>query len=190
MRFLTIFLLAGALAGCSDASGDLSTQFSTTPFRHLRGVELGMKGSRLHQIRPAARYAPYLGLQERITGYTVSYQFPTTTTESAATDVGPNETLEGIFITETFVSREAAEKSWRDQVRELTSARRAPNACESFPSGGLQARWFSGKNVLAIGVFPREPMAPNVGDRVIYALAPKTTMKQPAGPATIACPTS
>ena len=149
-----------------------------------------MTGKRLHAARPAARYAPYLGLQERIPGYTVSYQFPASMIESSTTDVGPNDTLEGIFITETFVSREMAEKSWHDKVREVASARRAPNVCESFPTGGMQARWLSGRATLVIGAFPREPMAPNVGDRVIYAIAPTATMKQPPGATPIACPNS
>jgi hypothetical protein len=189
MRFLAVFASFWALGGCADPSSDLSTEFSTTPLRHLRGIELGMKAARVKELRPAATYAPYLGLQERIPGYTVSYQFPYTMVESKATDVGADETLEGIFITEMFVSREMAEKSWRDEVRELASARRAPNDCESFPAGGMQARWLSGSQVLAIGVFPREPMAPTVGDRVIYALAPRATMKQPAGATPVACPT-
>ncbi len=190
MRFLPIFLLAGTLSACAEAASDLSTEFSTTPFRHLRGVELGMKGRRLHEIRPAAKFAPYLGLQERIPGYTVSYQFPYSTTESNATDVGPDESLEAIFITETFVSREQAERSWHEEVREVSAARRAPNNCESFPTGGMQARWFSSNDVLVIGVFPREPMAPTVGDRVIYAFAPRENMKQPAGATPVTCPTS
>jgi hypothetical protein len=189
MRILPVFVLAMTISGCADVTSDLSTQFSTTPFRHLRGVELGMKGRRLHEIRPAATYAPYLGLQERIPGYTVSYQFPYSTTESNATDVRPNDILEGIFITETLVSLELAEQKWREEVRKVVSARRAPNSCEAFPTGGMQARWFAGDNVLAIGAFPREPMAPTVGDRVIFGLAPRETMKQPAGATPIACPT-
>jgi hypothetical protein len=183
-----LLLTCGACGGATPS--DLSTEFRETPFRHLPGVELGMTGRRLHAVRPAAAYAPYLGLQERIPGYTVSYQFPASNVESGGTDVGPNETLQGIFITETFVSREMAEKSWQDKVREVASAKRAPNVCESFPTGGMQARWFSGATALAIGAFPREPMAPNVGDRVIYAVAPAATMKQPPGATPIACPNS
>ena len=183
-----LLITLGACGG--DTQSDLSSEFRETPFRYLPGVELGMTGKRLHVVRPAAKYAPYLGLQERVPGYTVSYQFPMSMVESSNTDVGPNDTLEGIFITENFVSREMAEKSWHDKVRELTAARRAPNVCERFPTGGVQARWFSGSTALAIGAFPREPMAPNVGDRVIYAIAPRATMKQPPGATPIACPTS
>jgi hypothetical protein len=183
-----LLLTLGACRGATPL--DLSTEFKETPFRYLPGVQLGMTGRRLHSVRPAAAYAPYLGLQERIRGYTVSYQFPTSKVESSGTDVGPNDALQGIFITETFVSRDIAEKSWHDKVREVSSAKRAPDVCETFPTGGMQARWFSGKTTFAIGAFPREPMAPNVGDRLIYAVSPATTMKQPPGATPIACPNS
>jgi hypothetical protein len=178
-----------AAAGCADRS-DLSVQLKATPFRHIPGVELGMTGKQLHLLRPAAKYAPYLGLQERLQGFIVSYQFPTSMTESKTTDVGSDEPLEGVFITEQFDSLEKAELSWRAKIREISETRKAPSLCETFPSGGKQARWFSGKMAFAVGVFPKEPMAPAVGDRVIYAVSPRETMKQPPGATKVACPNS
>jgi hypothetical protein len=153
-------------------------------------VELGMTGKRLHGLRPEAKYAPYLGLQERIPGYTISYQFPTTMEESKATDVGPQDQLQGVFISQVFDSMEKAQSTWRDQVNAVSSTHRAPTVCESFPTGGMQARWIAGKKVLAIGAFPREPMAPTVTDRVVYAIASAEDMKQPPGATKIACPNS
>jgi hypothetical protein len=189
MRFRVIFTAALASA-CVDGGSGLSSQFAETPFRFLRGVELGMTGERLHALRPAAKYAPYLGLQEQIPGFTVSYQFPTGTAESAATDVGPNDRLEGVFISERFDSMEKAEAMWRQKVSAVASDHRAPTICESFPTGGMHARWIATDHVFAIGAFPQEPMAPTVQHRVIYALSPRGTMKQPPGATKIPCPTT
>jgi hypothetical protein len=185
---LTALCLVAA-SGCADDS-DLSVQLKATPFRHIPGVELGMTGKQLHLLRPAAKYAPYLGLQERIQNFIVSYQFPTSMSDSKAADVSPDDQLQGVFITEQFDSIDKAESLWKDKIREISSTRHAPGICESFPTGGKQARWFYGTMTFAVGVFPKEPMAPNVGDRVIYAVSPTETMKQPAGATKVACPTS
>ena len=193
MKVIRSLLFLAALGACKDATpSDLSMEFKETPFRHLRGVELGMTGRQLRAARPAAKYAPYMGLQERIPGYTVTYQFPVAAVanDDAGANVGDLDKLEAIFITEGFVSMEDAQRSWHGKVREVSAAHRAPDACETFPTGGMQARWFSGGMVLAIGVFPREPIARAVGDRVLYALAPLATMKQPAGATKVACPNS
>jgi hypothetical protein len=187
MRFRAISAAVLALA-CVDGSSGLSSDFRDTPFRLLPGVELGMTGARLHALRPAARYAPYLGLQEQIPGFVVSYQFPTSPAESSATDVAPTDKLEGVFISERFDSMEKAEATWREKVSAVASSHRAPTICESFPTGGMHARWIGGNHVFAIGVFPREPMAPTVPNRVIYAISPKGTMKQPEGATKISCP--
>lgn len=183
---MVIAALAVACAGSGPS--DLSSTFPDTPFRYLRGVELGMAGTRLHALRTGAKYAPYLGLQERIPGFTVSYQFPTTMMQSSATDIGPDDELEGIFISEVFSSPDKAESKWAEVVRAVSSRDRAPNVCESFPTGGKQARWFTGKQILAIGVFPREPLAPTVTDRIVYAISTADVMKQPSGATKIACP--
>jgi hypothetical protein len=186
---LRVIAIAALAAACMDSGqSDLSADFKETPFRYLRGVELGMTATRLHALRPEAKYAPYLGLQERIPGYTVSYQFPTTMMESSATDVAPNDKLEGVFISEMFDSMEKAESTWRARVHAVSSSHRAPSVCETFPTGGMQARWFAGKNALSIGAFPRERLAPTVTERVIFALSPVENMKQPAGATKIACP--
>lgn len=188
---LRVMVIAALAISCAESGpSDLSTDFAETPFRYLRGVDLGMTGSRLHTLRPEAKYAPYLGLQERIPGYTVSYQFPTTMMESRATDIGPDDRLQGVFVSEVFDSMEKAQMTWRDRVGVVSSTHRAPTVCESFPAGGIQARWMAGKKVLAIGAFPREPMAPTVPDRVVYAIASAGDMKQPAGATRIACPNS
>jgi hypothetical protein len=185
---LRVVLIAVIASACVDAGpADLATDFRETPFRYLRGVELGMTAKRLHALRPAARFAPYLGLQERLPGYVVSYQFPTSM-DAAVSDVAPNDQLDGVFITETFDSMEKADSAWRDGVRAVSSNHRAPSVCDTFPAGGMQARWFAGKRVLAIGAFPRERLAINVTDRVIYAISPTETMKQPAGATKTACP--
>src|SRR4051812_36916423 len=153
---LRVMVIAALAISCAESGpSDLSTDFAETPFRYLRGVELGMTGKRLHALRPDVRYAPYLGLQERFSGYVVSYQFPTTMTESRATDVGPEDQLQGVFISEVFDSMEKAQSTWRDRVNAVSSTHRAPTVCESFPTGGIQARWIAGKKILAIGAFPR-----------------------------------
>jgi hypothetical protein len=46
----------------------------------------------------------------------------------------------------------------------------------------------SGKTVFAIGVFPRETAAKNVGDRVLYVLTPLAAFKQLPGATAIQCP--
>jgi hypothetical protein len=186
MRFQVIFTAALASA-CLDGGSRVPSQLKDTPFRFLPGVELGMTGSRLHALRPAARYAPYLGLQEQIPGFVVSYQFPTGTAESAATDVGANDRLEGVFITERFDSMEKAMAVWMEKVRAVASDYRTPTICESFPRG-MHAKWIEGDHVFAIGAFPQEPMAPSVPHRIIYALSPRATMKQPPGATQISCP--
>ena len=190
MQIRVVFLLMLASA-CADAGGSsLSSAFKETPFRFLPGVELGMTGKRLHAVRPAARYAPYLGLQERIPGFMVSYQFPTTTTETSATDVRPDDTLEGVFISQPFETMELAESTWREKVRAVSSSHRPPTACETVPSGGMQARWVSSRQVFAIGVFPHERMSPTITNRVIYAFSQVESMKQPAGATKMPCPNS
>jgi hypothetical protein len=183
-------IAAFALACADSGPSDLSTDFPETPFRYLRGVELGMSGNRLHALRTEAKYAPYLGLQERIPGFTVSYQFPTTMMQSSATDIGPDDKLEGVFISEVFTSLVKAEAKWAESVRAVSSRHRASAICESFPSGGKQGRWATGKKILAIGVFPREPLAPTVTDRVVYAISTADVMKQPPGATKITCPNS
>ena len=132
---LRVIVMAALALGCADnAPADLSTDFPETPFRYLRGVELGMTGKKLHGLRPEAKYAPYLGLQEQIPGYTVSYQFPTTMMESSATDVAPNDKLEGVFISELFDSMKKAESTWAETVRAVSSRPRTfkqPASCSS-----------------------------------------------------------
>ena len=184
-------LILVILVACNDATTpDLATEFKETPFRHLRGVELGMTGKQLRAVRPTARYAPYLGMQERIPGFTVSYGFPNAISDSRDATVPDSDKLEGVYITEAFVSLEEAEKKWHEVVRGVAAAHRAPNSCESFPVGGRQARWNAGENVFVIGVFPREPIAANVGDRVLYTAARAVSINQPKGGTTIACPTT
>src|ERR1043165_7201189 len=158
------FLMAALALACADlGSGELSNDFRDTPFRYLRGVDVGMTGKRLHELRPGAHYSPYLGLQERIPGFIVSYQFPTAMSETA-TDVGLQDLLQGVFITESFDSMEKAEASWREKVRAVTASHRAPDECDKFATGGMQARWITGNRMVAIGAFPKEPTAPTVMD--------------------------
>jgi hypothetical protein len=190
MSFRLFFVLVLATACLDGGSTGVSDEFKETPFRFLPGVDLGMTGKELHRLRPAATYAPYLGLQEKIPGFTVSYQFPASNMESSAKDVGPNDRLQGVFIAEPFETMQGAELAWREQVSTVSSRHRAPTGCESFPTGGMQALWISGTHVLAIGVFPREPMAPTVPNRVIYAVSPSATLKQPPGATRIDCPKS
>ena len=189
MQFRAAFMVVLGAACIDSARSDLSTAFRETPFRSLPGVELGMTGKRLHAVRPGARFAPYLGLQERIPGFVVSYQFPMSTVESSATDVRPEDTLEGVFISQPFATMEEAESTWREKVGAVSRSHRAPTVCESVPNGGMQARWVSSNQVLAIGVFPQEKMAP-ITNRVIYAFSQIESMKQPAGATKIACPKS
>ena len=185
-RFLILLVAA---AGCAGSSSDLSMQLRETPFRQLRGVHLGMTGRQLHAVRPQARYAPYLGLQERVPGYAVAYDFASAQGDKLTDDVAPDDELRGIYITQTHESEDAAARAWSEATRALARDRRAPHSCERFPAGGVQARWISGDAVIAIGAFPREPNAPNVGPRVIFAVSPKETLKQPEGGTTIPCPT-
>jgi hypothetical protein len=189
MQNRVVFMVALGIACAGSGDSDLASAFRETPFRSLPGVELGMTGKRLHAVRPGARYAPYLGLQERIPGFVVSYQFPMSTVETTATDVRPEDTLEGVFISQPFATMEEAETTWREKVRAVTSSHRAPTLCESVPNGGMQARWVSTNRVFAIGVFPQERMAP-ITNRVIYAFSQAESMKQPAGATKMACPTS
>lgn len=179
------------LAACvSEDALDLSMQFKETPLRQIPGVQLDMPARELKRLRPAATYAPYLGMQERVPGYVISYQFPGSERDDANASVPDNDKLEGIFVTQSFESMEKAEALWREKIREVARAHRAPTACESFSPGGTQARWVRGKQTLAIGVFPKEPLAPTVGDRVIFAISGTATLKQPAGAKPVACPNS
>ena len=182
-------LFAVLLAGCLGADAtDLSMQLSETPFRQLPGVALGMTAVRLHQLRPNAKYSPYFGMQEALPGYTVSYQFPSAVSDAKDADVAPLDELEGVFVTEMFDSMETAETKWRETVVALTRRRREPDLCERFSAGGMQARWAAGKTAIAIGAFPREPIAPAIGNRVVYAVSPINTMKQPPGATKMECP--
>jgi hypothetical protein len=185
-RLLLVLFLAAA---CGRDSTDLSVSLRETPFRQLRGVRLGMTGRELHATRPRARYSPYLGLQEEIPGYKVSYQFLSAQSDSANADIDPADRLGGVFITQSFPTEDAAARAWAEAARTLAKERRAPDVCERFPTGGMQARWFTGEVAVAIGAFPRELNAPNVGPRVIFAVSPKEAMKQPRDGTPIACPT-
>lgn len=147
-----------------------------------------MTAQRLRTVRPAAKYAPYLGLQERLPGYIVSYQFAMSVSDSPQADVPANDRLEGVFISEMFDSMEKAEASWQERVAAVASSHRAPTSCETFPAGGRQARWLGGNLALVIGAFPQERMAPNVTNRVVYAISPADAIKQPAGAVKAACP--
>ena len=179
------------LAACmSEDTTDLSMQFKETPFRHVPGVHLEMMAKQLRALRPAAKYLPFVGMQERLPGYVVSYTFPGSERDDANASVPDNDKLEGVFITQTFESMEQAETLWREKVREVAGNHRAPTSCETFPTGGTQARWVGGAQTLAIGVFPKEPHAPTVGDRVIFAVSGTANLKQPAGGTKVACPNS
>ena len=184
-------LIALCLVACiSEDAMDLSMQFKETPFRQVPGVQLDMTAKHLRSLRPAATFSPYLGMQERLPGYVVSYSFPGSMRDDAGATVPDNDKLEGVFITQTFESMEKAEALWREKVNAVASSHRAPTSCETFPTGGTQARWIGGRQTLAIGVFPREPLAPTVGDRVIFAISGTDNLKQPAGGTKVACPTT
>jgi hypothetical protein len=184
-------LLALCLVAClGDDAMDLSMQFKETPFRQVPGIQLDMTAKHLRSLRPAAKFAPYLGMQERLPGSVVSYTFPGSMRDDAGASVPDNDKLEGVFITQTFESIEKAEALWREKVSAVASSHRAPTTCETFPTGGMQARWMAGKQTLAIGVFPKEPLAPTVGDRVIFAITRTDYLKQPAGGKKVACPTT
>lgn len=185
-RYLLALLFA---AGCADTNEDLSMQLRETPFRQLPGVHLGMTGRQLHATRPQARYAPYIGLQEKLPGYMVSYDFESAKDDSPGADVDPLDVLRAIFITQPHETDQATATAWAAVTRAVADDRRAPDSCERFPAGGVQARWFSGNAVVVIGAFPREPNAPNVGPRVIFAVSPREAMKQPDGGTPIPCPT-
>jgi hypothetical protein len=105
-----------------------------------------------------------------------------------AEGVDPEDHLGGVIITEMFASPEQADAGWRAKVVASSSDLGSPTACESVVGGGKQARWVSGKTVFAIGVFPRETAAKNVGDRVLYVLSPLAASKQLPGAVAISCP--
>ena len=184
-RLLVLLCLAACM---SEDTMDLSMQFKETPFRQVPGVQLDMMAKQLRSLRPAAKYLPFVGMQERLPGYVVSYSFPGSERDDANASVPDNDKLEGVFITQTFESMEKAEALWREKVRAVSSSHRAPTSCETFPTGGTQARWVGGNQTLAIGVFPKEPLAPTVGDRVIFAISGTVSLKQPAGATKVACP--
>lgn len=187
-----LLLFSGlAASACSDTAGsDLSLQFRETPLRQIPGVFIGMQAKDLERSRPAAIFSPSLGLHEDIPGYGVDYRFQAAAIDHAAKDVDPADKLSGVFVVRVFPSEGAAVDWWAEQVRGMTSARRKPDACVSFPSGGREARWYGGQMTLAIGEFPPAPNMTAGGPRVIFAVTPVKEMKQPAGAAPIACPTS
>ena len=110
-----LFLVLGAaalLAACADTSSEPSMQYRQTPFRQLPGIDLGMTAQRVHELRPNIKYTPFLGVQERMGEYIVSYQFPSSMDDKAQ-GVDPNDHLGGVIITEMFASPEQAEAGWR-----------------------------------------------------------------------------
>jgi hypothetical protein len=179
------------IAGCSDqANPDVSFQFRETPLRQLTGVEIGMPAKVLRTSRPGTAFSPNLGLRESVPGYSVSYEFKTTALDPDATEVPATDILRGIYMVRPFTDGDQATVAWREEVGAVTSARRAPESCRRFPNGGQEARWFSSKMNLAVGVFPPEPNSATVGWRVITALTTMEAMRQPPGGTTIPCPTS
>jgi hypothetical protein len=181
-------LLTLGLIACTGDATDLASQFPETPFRQIPGVEIGMTGKRLQSLRPAAKYSPYLGMQEAIPGYVVSYSFPGSQNDSKDAAIGEQDKLEGVFISQPFTTKEDAEKTWREKVIELTERHRAPSSCDSLAAGGLQARWRGGTNTLSLGVFPVEAMSPAIGNRVIYAFQPTSQLRPLDGVVKISCP--
>jgi hypothetical protein len=189
-RFARTTLLSVIVAAaCSDqANPDVSFQFRETPLRQLTGVEIGMPASALRASRPAVAFAPVLGLREAIPGYLVSYEFKSAALDPNATAVPPSDILRGIYMVRNFDGAEQAAAGWTEEVAGVTSARRAPESCRQFPNGGREARWFSSKMSLAVGLFPPEPNSTTVGWRVITALTTMDAMRQPPGGAAITCP--
>lgn len=187
-----LFLFASlAVSACRDApDADLSLLFGETPLRQIPGVTIGMEAKDLKRSRPAAKFSPFLGMHEDIPGYGVDYRFVAAVNDRAATDVDPTDRLAGVFVVRLFPSEGPAVDWWAEQVRGMTTARRKPDACVSFPTGGREARWYAGQMTLAIGEFPQMPNMVAGGPRVIFAVTPVKEMKQPAGAAPIACPTS
>lgn len=191
LKAIRLIALVSVLAACSapEPTG-LPAQFRETPFRHLKGVELGMPAARLRATRPAAKYAAYMGMEERIPGYSVGYKFSNAVSDGADAKLADAAVLEGIYIYEEFVSRDDADKAWYDKVREVSAGHRAPTGCLSLPSGGRQARWATDKSVFVIAAYPRDPTDQRVADRVVYGLALLNKVPQPQGATTITCPTT
>jgi hypothetical protein len=191
VRLLHIVLsltLVVTFAACTDATGnpDLATEFRETPLRMLPGVQIGMQAQQLKRARPATRYAPYLGLQESIPGYAVSYRFESAVGDGPDSDVSARDDLEAVYVTQSFDADEAALAAWRDQVTSLAASRRAPDACDSIPGGGRQARWFSGKQGLVAGVFPASSNSPRA--RLIVVVGRMEYIKEPKGTTSMPCP--
>lgn len=184
---LTLF---AAVAACADARGnpDLATEFRETPLRMLPGVQIGMQARQLKRARPVTRYAPYFGLEETIPGYQVSYRFESAVGDGADSDVSARDDLKAVYMMRPFDSDEAAASAWREQVASLISSHRAPDLCDALPAGGHQARWFSGRMVLAVGVFPKSSTSPSA--RLLYAVSPIDKLKQPEGTTSMPCPKS
>lgn len=183
-------LLGLGLIACAGEGTDLASQFPETPFRQLPGVDIGMTGKQLKSLRPAAQFAPYLGMQERIPGYVVSYAFSGSMNESKDATIRDEDRLEGVFISQPFVTFEEAERTWREKVIEVTGRHRAPGSCDTFAAGGQQARWHGGKRTLTLGVFPTEKSSPSIGNRVIYAFQPTSELRPLQGATKTACPAS
>jgi hypothetical protein len=176
---------------CSDqANPDVSFQFRETPLRQLTGVEIGMPARVLRTSRPGTAFAPNLGFRESIPGYSVSYEFKSAALDPDATEVPVTDILRGIYMVRPFTDAEQAAAAWRVEVATVASARRAPESCRRFPDGGQEARWFSSKMSLAVGMFPPAVNSATVGWRVITALTTMEAMRQPSGGTTIPCPTS
>jgi hypothetical protein len=186
-KILLLTLLV-APAACTDAAGnpDLATEFRETPLRMLPGVQIGMQARQLRRTRPATRYAPYLGLQESIPGYGVSYRFESAVGDAEGSDVSPRDDLKAVYMARTFDLDEAAVAAWREQVATLVSSRRAPDVCDSIPGGGRQARWLSGKQELVAGVFPAPASPPRA--RLVLVVGRMDYIKQPQGATPVPCP--
>lgn len=152
----------------------------------LPGVQIGMQAQQLRRARPATRYAPYLGLQESIPGHAVSYRFESAVGDGPDSDVSPRDDLKAVYVTRGFDQDEAAGAAWREQVAALASSRRAPDACDSLPGAGRQARWFSGKQALVVGVFPASSTSPQA--RLVLAAGRMETIKEPNGATPMPCP--
>jgi hypothetical protein len=193
MKILARALLASltvATACTNQANPDVSYQFRETPLRQLVGVEIGMPAQRLKASRPGVIFAPALGFKETVPDYSVSYEFKAAALDPDLTQVPSADPLRGIYMARLLPSDEAAVAAWREEVARIVAARRAPESCQQFPNGGREARWFSSKMSLAVGVFPPERNSAVVGSRVITALTTMEAMRRPAGGTPIPCPTS
>lgn len=152
MKLPTIGGLIIAL-GCASPEPKAPTFEAITPFSKLTGVHMGSKAGDLKRLRPHIRVAGYVGYEEDVGAYHITYHFPGSNSEDQ--EVPSSSRLKGVSALRTFDNNVTAMEFWKTGARHL-AARMGTPRCSSYPKfgGAGKLAWLVNETLYSLSIFP------------------------------------